>query len=201
MSMQIKTDILKAMLVIAPTKDIRYYLNGVLVEASGAIVASDGHRLLAARCEADSDPDARDVIIPVEAVKQAISAKQPHVTLEGNKLGNVEFAPIDGTYANWRSVVPAELSPPDDLADVQFNASYVGDFGKVAKILTGAAEKMSLKAAKWDKASGVFGAILFAGREDVLGVLMPLRSDVEAPDVYWQAIRRVVATETQGDRA
>ena len=45
--MQIPSDILKAVALVAPKNDIRSYLNGVLIETAGRVVATD---TLQARC-------------------------------------------------------------------------------------------------------------------------------------------------------
>jgi hypothetical protein len=188
MTMMIKADILKAMLVVAPTKDVRYYLNGILVEPSGAIVATDGHRVLVARGAASEDPEAKDVIIPTDAVKQALAGKLEYLTLTGNKLGNVEFTPCEGTFPEWRRVVPTEISSSEETNRAQFNASYVGDFGKIAKILTGNVENLHLLVPDPNHPAGV----LFAGRDDVLGVLAPRKAQIVTDEAQWLAVRSVV---------
>ena len=59
----IETHVLKAHLIIAPKNDVRFYLNGILVDTvNRRIVSTDGHCMLVTRFDAsaiegDSVPD------------------------------------------------------------------------------------------------------------------------------------------------
>ena len=106
--------------------DIRYYLNGMLIEHNGAetrIVATDGHRLHAIRVDHDSlviDPVS--AIIPNSMIKTIIKAKAPRgarypaqvtITIDGNWIcarlpdgtENIATA-VDGTFPDYRLILP-----------------------------------------------------------------------------------------------
>lgn len=121
----IPTNVLKAAILHAPTKDIRYYLNSVLIEFCGPekahavyIVATDG-----ATAFISNHPPAEGVvpplqlIIPVDAAKTAVkgAGKASTITLTYNSdgpcsLGQTLFTPVDARYPDWRRVVPKEVS-------------------------------------------------------------------------------------------
>lgn len=71
-----------------------------------------------------------------------IPAKQEFVTLSYGRLqstlNNVVLEPIDCTYPDFKRVVPEKIS--GDVA--QFNPVYVGEFGKIAKLVSGSREAM-----------------------------------------------------------
>lgn len=176
--MQISTDHLKAALVFAPKKDYRYYLNGVLIEwdtETVSVVATDGHRLFAATHPVSEPVEPGSVIVPYDDVKRAltgykfdtidfIAAGGPYLPI----LGGVTVGEIDGTYPDWRLVVPSKISGEDG----QFDPRYVGDLAKAAKAL-------GIKDAKAHiYHNGMSAALVtFGGREDCFAILMPRRSN------------------------
>lgn len=113
---------LKAALSHASDKDVRFYLNGVLLEccADGNIhlVATDGCRMFcglihAANVQWTGEPQKGpfSMIIPRDAIKTALKAKTPALTLSAlpdgrYTLGDVLFSPIDGRFPDWRRVIP-----------------------------------------------------------------------------------------------
>ncbi|QMI49722.1 hypothetical protein [Burkholderia sp. MBR-1] len=116
---ELKKNHLKAALLLAPTKDVRYYLNGVHLEftASGDmhIVSTNGHSMF---CGVVPAKDVRwtgpekcgplSMIIPGDTVKSAIKGARPETVvlapiLDGRyTLGDVLFAPVDGRFPDWR---------------------------------------------------------------------------------------------------
>lgn len=191
----------KALLLAAGKNDTRYYLNSILLDvrpSDSVLVATDGHVLLALPVAPDGTAD--DVpytpgqyIIPrdlLETVKPAY--KGADVTIEiihhpvtfdairpdtpvkhpptvaihagGTKLTG---ALVDAQYPFWRRVVPLEVS---GIAS-QFDAEYVGTFGKINKLL---GAKYSPAIAHNGAADGDGGAArvhLVCG----IGVIMPMR--------------------------
>jgi len=139
---------LKAALVCVSSDETRYYLKGVAVQLDGDklfIAATDGHRLLAMQPECEitrDDTDATDradfgsVIIPVDIVKNLKLSRYIDtciLTIDGNK-GEIEhcgqsvlFKFIDGSFPNWRNVIPKTIT--GELA--QFDAKYVGELPKI----------------------------------------------------------------------
>ena len=98
-------------------------MQGVLVTVEKGYVyyvATDGHKFLALRHElAESDEATEDfsIIISTETLKTLAAAKirQDEVILEAYQdgkytLATIIFAPIDGTFPDWRGVTPKEIS-------------------------------------------------------------------------------------------
>ena len=88
--------------------DVRYYLSGFCLSASGDIVATDGHRMVVVQDVFDSIE--RDVIVPREAVKYLqktgqITAHiyQSWIVFDG--LG-LTCRLIDGRYPNYKRATP-----------------------------------------------------------------------------------------------
>ena len=176
--MLIPTDLLKAALLCASNEETRYYLKGVHLSTSGHMVTTDGHRMFVAKL-AEAVP--ADVIIPLDSVKAALKIAGPRaivIELNGNTLGSVTFVPVDGTFPNWRAVLPAgegaayaPTTPEEAPHLAHFNPEYVGDIGKMSKILSGAVGSFKLQVWTATNPAGV----TFAGRDDCLAVLMPMR--------------------------
>lgn len=139
---------LKAALVCTSTDETRYYLKGVAVQFDGDklfIAATDGHRLLAMQPEFTIERDDTDaatradfgsVIIPADIVKNLKPARGDDsctLTIDGNKgelehAGqSVRFGFIDGSFPNWRQVIPATIT--GEIA--QFDARYIGELPKI----------------------------------------------------------------------
>ena len=107
--LQILTNQLKAAVLMAATKDVRYYLKGVCVtvEEDGTvhIKATDGavafEDVAPNKCETQKGPFA--IIIPLDAAKVAAKTKGPVVQLsalpDGKYLiADMVFAPLDGRF-------------------------------------------------------------------------------------------------------
>jgi DNA polymerase-3 subunit beta len=194
MKLTISHDTIKALLLIAPKSDIRYYLNGVCVDVRAGLVtlvATDGHRLLAVPVSADNVEDARngEFIIPrdtLEAVKPAKYGKiAAQITIElpvmPSGSGTLQTVSVTGTttataqvfdnkYPDWRRVTPTSASNEP----AQFNSEYLGSFGKVSELL-GAKTKTGVTAIIHH--NGDAAALVTFPTSQALGVIMPLRVD------------------------
>jgi len=125
----IKIKDIKAVSHAMANKDIRYYLNGMLVEHNGIetrLIATDGHRLHAVRIEHDSALVSEPVkyIIPRDFVAQLIKTKFPKgynkeltLTFSEGKVsaampnGNeIVSKLVDGVFPDYRRVIPSSLS-------------------------------------------------------------------------------------------
>jgi DNA polymerase III subunit beta len=104
-------------------QDVRYYLNGMLLETDGKMlrtVATDGHRLALCEMDLPSKSGAQQVIIPRKGVLelQRLLGTEGDVTLTiGSnhiraQIGDVRFTSklIDGRFPEYGRVIPA--SPP-----------------------------------------------------------------------------------------
>jgi DNA polymerase-3 subunit beta len=104
-------------------QDVRYYLNGLMIELSGEIlraVATDGHRL--AYCEETVTVAAaveRQVIVPRKGVQELLrllgeEQDDAVIKLGANHiqahLGNIRFTSklIDGKFPDYQRVIPRE---------------------------------------------------------------------------------------------
>jgi len=83
---------------------------------------------------------------------------------------SVIFAPIDGTFPDWRRIIPKET----DGKPAQFNPAYVGDFAKVTKAL---GQGQTAFAYNGDGPA----LVTFGDDIDGFGVLMPMRIKREIP--------------------
>lgn len=163
MSNTIETDILKAALICVSTEKHRYYLNGIYIDPQGFLVSTDGHRMFVAKLN-DYDGET-GFIIPTDAVKTVTKSKDKEIEVYADRLGHILFDAIDGTYPDWRRVIPSETS--GEVA--QFNPAYVGDLSKMAKLLGGVYAHIHH--------NGEAPAGVIFERKDCFAVLMPVRCD------------------------
>jgi hypothetical protein len=179
--MLIATDILKAALLCASQEESRYYLRGVHLSTTGHLVTTDGHRMFVAKL---TEAPAADVIIPLDMVKAALKLapkKAATIELNGNTLGGVVFTPVDGTFPDWRRVVPTgeELpsgKPDDAPGAVHFNHAFIGDMAKMAAILCGKAD--TAQSMLHPVSASHPCLVTFGDRADCFAVLMPLRRKI-----------------------
>jgi hypothetical protein len=180
---------LRAINHLSATKDIRFYLKGVLVEATKThttLVATDGHVLGVYKNEEENEIPENvkyEFILPNDALKNV----KPFIKEE---LISFEFEPddhgkvntviiktfsitlstrtIDERFADWRRVLPRETTK--ELGD--YNPVLLTRFIKAAKEFGIKPWKIKLHQNGLSAA-----AITFYGIENFLGVVMPLRSD------------------------
>ena len=176
--MLIPTDLLKAALLCASTEETRYYLKGVHLSTSGHMVTTDGHRMFVARL---NDRPAADVIIPLADVQAALKlagARCQEIEVSAEKIGQIAYAAVDGTFPDWRRVVPtgeetpAKDRPEDSAAHAHFNHAYIGDLAKMGKALGGASMLHPTSANNPC-------LVTFGERADCFAVLMPVRRTVD----------------------
>jgi len=184
--MLIPTDILKAALICASQEESRYYLRGVHLSTSNHLVTTDGHRMFVARL---AERPSADVIIPYNNITAALKlagARCREIEVTGDRIGQIAYQPVDGTYPDWRRVVPTGEELPSDKPDdasgrVHFNNRYVGDFERMADILCG---KGTIGQSVLHVTSASNPALVtFGERADCFGVIMPVRrkADRTAP--------------------
>jgi DNA polymerase-3 subunit beta len=110
-------------------QDVRYYLNGMLLETDGKMlrtVATDGHRLALCEMDLPSKAGNQQVIIPRKGVLElqrllgtegdvAITIGSNHIRAQ---IGDVRFTSklIDGRFPEYSRVIPA-ASPKAIVAD------------------------------------------------------------------------------------
>lgn len=199
---------LKAASRIMAKQDIRYYLNGVHVEATKnetVLVATDGHRLIVLRDTHDKDtPNIVDkhvnFIIPDYIVKMLTTGRasnklMTHINIEkeaDNKYSapmlnypahtNIEFKGVEGTFPDYHRIIPKKVSGEAG----SFNPKYIMDFERAAIDIRG-----SMRNSVWTviHQNGPDNAaiILTPGDDSFLGIVMPFRADLTlgAPIPDW----------------
>jgi hypothetical protein len=184
MKITFKTSPLFAALECAAKKDIRYYLQGINIQIKkigvGMVYGTDGHMLFAGQLPYDGDYVAElNIIIPTDAVKR-LDKKLDFTDLEFDGqnylLGGARFVPVDGKYPDVARVIP----------DIQYNIEQVpGTFDPALLVRARAALALYLGT----KPKDVFGliqrgsesAVMHAGTNECLVVIMPMRATNEAP--------------------
>ena len=147
---------LRAAGMIAPKSDVRYYLEGTLLERRGGVtrlVTTDGQMLLLqVITEADNPGEDFELILPrhfgeirrpkkqdSQLLHLVIDWTQEPPRLTGyNNGATVEGFAIDGKYPNWRSVIPdrpsGELCFLDPrMMEVMYRAAFEVRAGPIDK--------------------------------------------------------------------
>jgi DNA polymerase-3 subunit beta len=104
-------------------QDVRYYLNGILVELSAGLiklVATDGHRLALSEYKVDLELDVdKQIIIPRKGVMELarlldtsdspvkLTLSQNHIKVETSKLSFTSKL-IDGKFPDYNRVIPVD---------------------------------------------------------------------------------------------
>jgi DNA polymerase-3 subunit beta len=180
MQITIKTNELKALLICAGKKDVRYYLNGVHFESTsnGIIAAStDGHRLLCINLPAENAPGIKN-IIPRALIEAAVKTKSVYIeiTIEGHQVTlssagqSISGSILEGVFPDFRRVIPNSVS---GIQGNEFNNEYLVDFDKIGKLLNGG------KASVLQNGTGMSALVKFTD-ENVIGVIMPFKHDLPA---------------------
>ena len=108
--MIVPTNYLKAVLLASAKKDIRYYLNSVLVN-SKHLVGTDGHRMHVV-AHGQEGWDHGDVIIPRDAVEMALKGRSADITITPSTIGVVSFKETGGTYPNYTRLMLTSCALP-----------------------------------------------------------------------------------------
>lgn len=175
--MNIPTKYLKAALLFAAKKGVRYYLNGVLFESlngQARLVATDGKMLGVFRLGECSLPDMQ-IIIPREKI-ETIKLKDGEVTLrpgDGKTCALVysgdehTFTAIDAKFPPYRRAIPDGQMSGEAA---QFSSELIALLGKAYKVLN--------PKSKWNipyiSHNGSSGALVDLKDDNFLGVIMPI---------------------------
>lgn len=197
MKVSISIQALKAVSMFAAEKDVRYYLNGIHVEFNGdfvRVVATNGH-ILGVWRETENDEFQNEgsgsFIIPNENVKEIARwkfskyAKNPIVTFSSDDGKEFRamcadkgaiFHAIDGRFPDWRRVIPAQLEPEqekdEDRAMAFCDPMYLQVCIDARRLLTG--KKDAFPRLKF---SGNINPVLADIHENMIGIVMPMRTD------------------------
>lgn len=203
MQINVHRNALKAASRFSGVKDVRYYLNGVLVQASPTetrLVGCDGHTMLAHQWIVENEGYC-DIIIPSDAVTAALKWKLPRdvetLTLTGGgskwmlAMGaqSVGFEPVDGKFVDYQRVVPSVLS--GEVA--HFNPIYLKRCQEAAADLYDGRGARDSSKAVYVGHNGNSGALVDLGCTNAVAVVMPMRGSAPHPATSaW--VRENVAT-------
>ena len=186
---------LKAAAYFSAVKDIRFYLNGILIESTPMqtrVCATDGHALFCAKDDAKDDNDGTFTgIVPNDTIKQVLAWKAPYksaadlpvVITTGEEEHRAEWAGntavfklIDAKFPEYARVVPAEVSGEAS----HFNPELLMKCKKAVEALgTNKFGHFAFKQGGDGSAIAVFSSEAFA-------VVMPMRGDkADVADVAW----------------
>ncbi len=187
MYIEISLTVLKAVNEFASKEETRYYLNGVYVQSTDeglTYVATDGHTLLAHNHEVNGEWRG-ELIIPKDVIKNLKPGRGVETGIlddKGNGKFSIQFdsqeigfQAIDGTFPDWRRVLPTESSGES----AQFNGLYLAKYEKVAKLLGGSPVIHH---------NGLGSALVtFKDLHDTVGAIMPIKKPREFPDAtqWW----------------
>ena len=196
MKTSVSVKALRAILIAAAKKDVRYYLNGALIEtdAAGALlVSTDGHRLHACRSHDAATIPGAPIIIPRDMLETVIRGASkdamaeisaeayagmsaptvPHtVRIERSDGMTITGAAVDGTFPDFRRVIPSLNSFSNEPA--QFNPLLIADAEKAALLMAGYARRVAI----FVRHNGN-GSALVTSKDapEFLAVVMPRRSE------------------------
>lgn len=170
---------LKAVRVFASKQDIRYYLNGVLVQATThetRVVATDGCILgLFDRGQENEDVVFEEFIVPTDVidalkpdekllVRITIDADQYRIQQYDDRA--FTFRPVDGRFPDYHRVIPEKVSGEA----AQFNSEWLSKANKAQAIIS-----KGQSAHIWP--DGPNGSALFGlyGAGRFIDVIMPRR--------------------------
>lgn len=193
---------LRAVSLFAASKDIRYYLNGVLVQVTAKavrLVGTDGHALLIGQTEFETAPDTDVVkmIVPIDVCKRfaADADKTPifiwpigagRYKMESVGL-SINFTPVDGTFPDYENV--AVLPKSTSGEPCQFDPQLVARAGKAAAIVGSKTHACPVIAYNGQRSS----LIHFPTDANLIGVLMPMNLPSMSGLPNWLRPRSAIA--------
>lgn len=190
MKIELNAKALRAALHCAAKKDIRYYLNGVLVQVTGTseafIVGTNDGILFACRTEYETldapQSGPWELIIPGDIVK-AINKKVKTVVLESlpdgrYMLDSKVFSAIDGKFPDYRRVIPSfcteEAAQYDPALLASATAAVCEFYGLLAN---GSGCRVNY--------NGRQGAVISGPDSQAVAVVMPLLNSRKMPQGYY----------------
>jgi len=187
MKITLKTSVLRAALICAAKKDLRYYLQGICISINGPDIAmvygTDGRILFAGQCpiEVIDSPEAYgfQIIIPSDTIK-AIDKKAEFIDLEtiegGAKdyylLGNARFQAYDARYPDISRVVPARDSFSEQKISY-FDPELLVKGNEALAMYYGAKKGKIFPLSQRGDSSGA----IHNNQNDAVVVVMPMRND------------------------
>ena len=196
MKFTINKNVLAALAVTMPKSDIRYYLNGVLIEVHTRelfAVSADGRRLSAYHAIHDATEDVGSVILGADLVWRLIESraapdgsKDLSIVTDGNTaicrercvIGYV----VDGKFPDWRSVVAKSISSLDQSRHIDLDPEFVGSTGKQARLLR---DPRGPRLCACRTLNSSYGALVGFGRPDFFSFIMEIKTDLPVALPEW----------------
>jgi DNA polymerase-3 subunit beta len=184
----VKQSTLKALLLLAAKKDIRYYLVGVNVEFSPSftrVIATDGHKLGIYQNGAQNAGHGA-LIIPADVITALpkTGSYDPELTFikcDGNATGwtitglpnggQTVFQEIEGNFPDYKRVCHFTTDGQPGC----YNPEYLMQFLKVQHLL-GGSKKCTINLYQNGKSSAL---VTLAGVPEFYGVIMPMKTDAD----------------------
>lgn len=181
MKTEFPRDYLAAAACCAAAKDIRYYLNGVLVESlpSETRIAATTGQIAGVARYSRANADRFELIIPLATVMLALKMPRTFLSLAKHgdqwSLAGIAFTPIEGKFPDYRRVIPDKTSGESAPG---FSPELLNVFAKVGKAL-------KIKSHPIVRTNGKDAALVhFYAFDDFIGVLMPYNPfTVKFPDL------------------
>lgn len=182
---------LRAVFAFAADKDIRYYLNGVLVQATAhqtRIVATDGHILgMFDHAFQNEGVTLEEFIIPRDIIKRLKPIEtvplEVRITDSEYRIQQLPddafiFKPVDSKFPDYARIIPTSAN----AEYAQFNGGLIAKIDKAQKLF-------STKGLPFIWHNGLGGALFkLSGNLRFAGVIMPFSADARSrtlpfPDV------------------
>lgn len=141
----VKAKHFRALMEVAPTNDVRSYLNGIHINVeTGNLEATDGHRALTVPFVFQTVAHLHENLIlecpktpPKKSDKSVkISIDQENhsyvVEYEGKSIGSQPVTRIDGPFPYLQHIIPSNIVLKGKARSIAFNVEYIN---KVASIL------------------------------------------------------------------
>lgn len=180
MKVTIPTQMLAAIAPFMASRDVRYYLNGLLLEVEGNTVraiATDGSALGVCRVITNGNSGRDSVILPRDLVEKLIKHKGAQVELTivdaaiTADVGGTGYTAtvIDGRFPEWRAVM-SEIADGGDCGVTMLVPELLGQVVKAAKVFKNATLELQPRP---DKQSMRWRLAALPGGWAVAGVVMP----------------------------
>lgn len=166
----------------------RYYLCGIAVEPE-YLAATDGHVLTVARVTTGLADGDDMILAATPAAVKALSTQKAEVarwnsadgilaitSAEGGELWTGEIKTIDGTFPEWRKVLPLRPKKISATA-VTFDGTYLSRLHAAGRLLGPTRKRnvpVPLHISQGENAEGPW-LIRYGERTDVISMLMPMR--------------------------
>ena len=181
MKITIQASAIRAAIICAAKKDIRYYLQGIYINVAhrdyATVCGTDGHILFAGRAtiEHDSNLSPFNMIVPIDAAKK-IDKKAHSVILEllpdgTYLLDGTRFTPLDGRFPDYSRVIPR----PDQIQK-ETNAPAHFDYALLVRGNDALNAYYGIKSKMYPlEQRGNDAAVMHNGENVAVVVVMPMR--------------------------